>query len=361
MKSILFKGLTFFIIFGATVLGGAGVRVDVGGKLYSLDGLTAYSVFGDANCDGVAAAVDKLYLKTYRGPRSASIILEDFDLNKVSVREEVWGSAIDRDHLIGEVKNALSVGGGTVSARLEKIKPNFCAADLKGCLWLKGGFTTYFDEGQAERSSNIRLAAKALDGVNVYPGEVLSFNDAVGERTEARGFLPARVIVGGEISQGVGGGVCQLSTTVYNAALLSGLEIREVHRHSLAVGYAKKSFDAMVSFGFADLKIKNCGDTPCAVFVKVEDGAVKVKIFGERLVKSYSTQSVVLREIAPSVKKVVSPDLAPGETRYAVYPKNGYESEGYLIIKGGGIEERVLIRKDVYMAVDGVLEVGDEG
>lgn len=96
-------------------------------------------------------------------------------------------------------------------------------------------------------------------------GEEFSFNAAVGERTEERGYSTAKVIENGKFVEGVGGGVCQVSSTVYNCALLSGLTVTERHRHSLAVSYVEPSFDAMVSYSYADLRFYN--DTGKSVFI----------------------------------------------------------------------------------------------
>lgn len=94
---------------------------------------------------------------------------------------------------------------------------------------------------------NIALAAEKINGCILADGEEFSFNGRVGARTESNGFLSAPIILEGDFVEGVGGGVCQASTTVYNAALLAGMEITEQHPHSLRVGYVEPSFDAMVS------------------------------------------------------------------------------------------------------------------
>ena len=130
---------------------------------------------------------------------------------------------------------------------------------------LRATFSTDYSKSSAERKHNVGLAAKSLDNVFVDAGGEFSFNKTVGERTYKRGYKSAKIIVNGEFTEGVGGGVCQVSTTLYNAALLAGLEISEVNQHSVAVSYVAPSFDAMVNSGSADLRFINRTHNPVII------------------------------------------------------------------------------------------------
>ena len=131
---------------------------------------------------------------------------------------------------------------------------------------LLSSFTTRFDGGNAARSHNIRLAAKLINGSVVKNGETFSFNATVGQRTPERGFKRAKIIENGEFVEGIGGGVCQASTTIYNAVLTAGLKIEEWHRHTLKSSYVKPSFDAMVNSNGADLVFVN--DTASPIYIR---------------------------------------------------------------------------------------------
>ena len=114
--------------------------------------------------------------------------------------------------------------------------------------WEKiSSYTTYFNAEDRGRCENIAIAAELISGITVQPYGEFSFNQTVGKRTEEAGFQQAKIIVNGEYVLGTGGGVCQVSTTLYNAALKSGLTVTEFHPHSLQVSYVPPSRDAMVS------------------------------------------------------------------------------------------------------------------
>ena len=142
-------------------------------------------------------------------------------------------------------------------------------------------YTTYYDAQETSRSQNIMIAAGLIDGVTIQPYGEFSFNQTVGRRTQEAGFKQAKIIVGGEYVLGVGGGVCQVSTTVYNAALKSGLTVTEFHPHSLQVGYVAPSRDAMVSTQ-SDLRFHNPHPFPVRLETTAKDGRLQVRFLGER-------------------------------------------------------------------------------
>ncbi|HQA49207.1 MAG: VanW family protein [Syntrophomonadaceae bacterium] len=135
--------------------------------------------------------------------------------------------------------------------------------------------------GTQQRSSNIALAATALDNTVVWPDQVFSFNEIVGPRTPERGYLPAPVILMGANNYDYGGGVCQVSSTVYNAALAAELEIIERHPHSKPVHYVPANRDAAVAYGGYDLRIRNHTGSPIIIKSHVSEGRVWVSILGE--------------------------------------------------------------------------------
>jgi len=156
--------------------------------------------------------------------------------------------------------------------------------------------TSYQDKN--DRAHNILLAAKSLDGFTVWPGETLSFNKVVGPRTEDRGYRKASVFFGDEVIDDYGGGVCQVSTTLYVALLKAGFGIVERYNHGMPVSYVPLGLDATVVFDVLDLKMKNLGDAPFIIKVDAEEGNLTVKVFGkmeENLV--IQVDSRVLKEV----------------------------------------------------------------
>lgn len=212
---------------------------------------------------------------------------------------------------------------------------------------LLSSFTTYFDEANVPRCRNIQLCVQKISRRTLKAGEEFSFNKVVGKRTQEGGFLNAPVIVEGKFVSGVGGGICQVSTTLYNAALLAGLQISEVHAHSLRVGYAPPSLDATVS-EWCDLKIRNPFPFPVALIARFLKDAVRVEIYGRDRGITYETESVTLEVLPP--KKAV----AEGEEDALVRKgKEGVKSESYLYAyKRGKLLFKRRIRQDEYAAVD---------
>ena len=229
---------------------------------------------------------------------------------------------------------------------------------------LRAEFSTDYSKSSEERKHNVRLAAKALNNAFIDVNGEFSFNRVVGARTEKRGYKLAKIIVGGEFTEGVGGGVCQVSTTLYNAALLAGLKITEVHQHSLAVSYVKPSFDAMVNSGSADLRFINKTHNPVVINAFADGKTLTVKIYGEPMREKYERKSVVLKEIEPEYSVIADEageysDLYSGERKIIKYGKKGLISEGYLIkkVKGKTVSEK-RIRRNKYAAVNGVIVEG---
>lgn len=234
-------------------------------------------------------------------------------------------------------------------------------------LCVRATFSTNYSTSTDERKTNVYLATKSLDGTLVAPFEEFSFNLVVGERTEKRGYKKAKIIVDGQFVDGVGGGVCQVSTTLYNAVLLAGLKIVEYHPHSLAVGYVPPSFDAMVNSGWADLKFINDTFNPIIINAFADGNTLTITITGEKQEYQYLRKSRVIGEIPPPDDKIIQddknefPDLYLDQTIRIKNPKNGLVSEGYLLmVKDGKIHSSIKIRSDKYAPVQGVLLRGNK-
>ncbi len=238
--------------------------------------------------------------------------------------------------------------------------------DLKPAfIRLRAEFSTDYSKSSSERKSNIALASRSLNNVFVDVGGEFSFNRTVGPRTEKRGYQKAKIIVKGEFVEGVGGGVCQVSTTLYNAILLSGLKVTEYHPHSLPVNYVAPSFDAMVNSGSADLRFINNTHNPIIIKTSADGDRLKVQILGEPMKECYQRKSTIKEYISPPEQLVIYddelkyPDLYQGEIKFLQYAKQGVVSEGLLIktVNGKPISAKV-IRKDRYNPVRQIVVEG---
>ncbi len=218
-------------------------------------------------------------------------------------------------------------------------------------------FSTYYGESSEGRKHNIALAARKIDGTVLLPEEEFSFNDTVGRRTTANGFESALIIQDGEYVEGVGGGVCQVSSTLYNCALLSGLTVTCVRAHSLQVSYVAPSFDAMVSTA-SDLRFVNTLSAPVTIKMSADGKYVRAEIFG--------VDDIYIRRRSETVEKLPfeteyreDEKIPVGEERIDTYGKNGIKSEGYLeYFSDGKFINAVLIRRDTYLPQKRIVLVG---
>jgi len=239
-------------------------------------------------------------------------------------------------------------------------KPRVNEEDLQGMGELSR-FSTWFNSGEINRSANLRLAAKNLNGTMVKPGEIVSFNKIVGPRTPETGFNEALVIVGGKFVPGVGGGICQVSTTLYNACLLAGLAIVERHQHNMAVAYVPLGRDATVSYGTQDYRFQNSTDSPIYIRAISGGGILTVNIYGNLANKQKIGLSSVIDSTTPFKEvNLVDDTLAPGETSVEHAGINGstvrafrsfYDAEGKLV-------KQELLSTNHYRTLDKIIHHG---
>ena len=233
-------------------------------------------------------------------------------------------------------------------------------------LEVRSEFYTSYPTSSLERKANIKLACGSLNNTLVDVGGEFSFNRTVGVRSKERGYQKAKIIVGGVFTEGYGGGVCQVSTTLYNAILLAGLKITEYHPHSLPVNYVAPSFDAMVNSGSADLRFINNTKNPIIIKCFADGSILKVVIYGQPMQEKYVRQSTITQYVDSVNQRTILdtkgeyPNLYKGETLVLQYAKPGYVSQGVLIktINGKVVSSKT-IRNDVYKPVDKVIIQGN--
>ncbi len=243
--------------------------------------------------------------------------------------------------------------GGEAELVVAEYAPAVTEADLRARTRLLSSFTTYYNGDNGARSHNIALAASRISGTVLGAGEEFSFNKTVGKRTAANGFSEAAVILEGEFVPGVGGGVCQASTTLMNAALRAGMKITESRSHSLSVGYVPPSLDAMVS-EYSDLKFVNPCSVPVYLLAETGRNSVTFRIYGLPDGKRYETESRVLFRLSPPPAEEVEGE----EDKVLRAEKEGLASESYLLTYDGAgrLLSRKLLRRDTYAVVRGKIQ-----
>ena len=294
--------------------------------------------------------IARLCERAARAPADAALTFGRFGFSYV---EEQSGVYCDYGASLAAALKGLREGAREVSLITRVWKPAVTEAELRARTQKLSSFSTYFDASKTARAHNIALACERIAGSVLLPGEVFSFNAAVGLRTAENGFLEAPIISGGEYVAGIGGGVCQASTTLMNAALCAGLTVTESRPHSLSVGYVLPSLDAMVS-RYSDLKFCNPYEFPVYLLGKTSGGTITFEVYGKPDGMRYETESRVLCRIAPPEAEVREGE----EDKTVRAEKEGLRSESYLLVydAGGALVRKKLLRRDSYAAVQGIYE-----
>lgn len=308
--------------------------------------------------DGLTAKIDKLAAGYYREAASAEAEFFPDREEKFSYKRESVGRRVNEEELYRGLYDSLRKNVATAEIKFLITKPEITCEELKNNTVLRARFSTYYGKSGEARRNNVELAVKYLNGARIKSGEVFSFNERVGRRTEERGFTEAPVIVDGKYVGGVGGGVCQVSTTLYNAVLYADLDVTSVTRHSLPVHYVKPSFDAMVS-AYSDFRFVNNGKYDAFINAETKDGYIIIGIYASPSECDVRLLSETTGTIPREVVYVDDETLAEGEEKVIVNGADGVCSRG-IIEKYVGNEcvFRKEIRKDVYKAQKRVVARG---
>jgi len=231
--------------------------------------------------------LDKIDKKVYVAPVNAG--LDDSG----KIYPEQMGSKLDR-RLFMEQFYRYMYEGGTVKIEAPQ-RPSYPKVDRELLSVIRekqiGQYITYFNPRNKNRVQNIVLAARAVNNQVLFPGEKFSFNQVVGIRTESKGYQRAHIIVKGEIADGIGGGICQISSTLFNAVDRAGLQIIERYSHSRHVPYVPPGRDATVSWGGPDLVFQNKYNQPIFIRALVYGGQIQVLIYSSEGV-NYKSRGV---------------------------------------------------------------------
>ena len=290
--------------------------------------------------------------------KNASIKIEN---SNIKIQKDEEGVNLQVDESLNNAINELEKGNTLINLVVEKIQPDVKEESLEKVDTILGTYSTKFDSSVSGRSHNVALAAKSTSDVILMPGESFSYNEHTGARTISNGYKNAPVIVQGVVQEGVGGGVCQVSSTLYNAVLYAGLEIESVKNHSIPSSYVPKGRDATVSYGSIDFIFKNNLKYPVYIKNSVYGNTLTCTIYGSKEEKQKieiltNTDSV---SEAP-IKKVDDPTLPKGEEKQLESGRNGYTVSTYRIYKDNNGKE--LKKEKVYVSYypkkQGVVAVG---
>ncbi len=290
-------------------------------------------------------------------PQDASLDAFDVITRTFSFKEAKAGSRIDRAALEEDILAALDAGAydQVVQPDVSVVEPNVWMAQLQGQFGRISSFTTTTTNDR-DRNTNISISAAALNGQVVQPGETLSFNACTGKRTGEKGYREAGAIAGGVLVDDTGGGVCQTSSTLFNAVVRADLEIVERNAHSWPSSYVNKGEDATVNWPSLDFVFRNNGQYPVFVVAWYEDQAVTIEIYGKLLEDggSIDLQSELIQTIKPSNDILYTLDeTLPVGTRKAGHSKRtGYVVDTYKVYldADGNETRRVKLWRTTYRA-----------
>lgn len=279
----------------------------------------------------------------------------------VNVKESKSGLKVNIEDTLNNIATKLKKGNGKEELVVSKVEPNIKTEQLQEVNTLLGSYTTKFNSGVAGRSTNIRLSANRTNDILLMPGDTFSYNKATGKRTVDNGYKDAPVIVQGVMQEGIGGGVCQVSTTLYNATLYAGLEYVELRNHSIAPSYVSKGRDATVADSGIDFVFKNNLNHPIYIKNYVSGNTVTCQIYGS----SKDKQNIQIETNTDNVskaptKKVDDPTILKGKEKVMEKGRDGYTVSTYRIYKDkqGNVIKKEKVAKSYYPKKQGVIAVG---
>ncbi|RKO66696.1 VanW family protein [Desulfofundulus salinus] len=272
------------------------------------------------------------------------------------------GMKVDEERAYRDLLSALSAGKKPeIQLNMVHVKPQTTTEEVQamGLKGLLSSYTTSFDASYTDRAYNIRVAAAALDGLLVPPGQEVSFNKVVGPRSSEAGYKNAKVIVNNQLVDGLGGGVCQVSSTLYNAVLLANLEVLERTNHSLPVPYVPVGRDATVVYGAIDFRFRNNTESYIYIRSAVNGGRLTFKIYGNTDYKvPVEIHTRITEVLEPKVVREPDPNLERGEQVVKQKGVRGYRVVTERVVRENGQLYTERLPGSFYKPVNQVVAIG---
>lgn len=301
--------------------------------------------------------IEKIYEEIHTEPQDAYIKKEPFEI-------VVDKDGVDFDISMEEAKKIVSEKGKEeyiIPLKITKAKKTVKDLGSKAFPDRLSRYSTRYDASNRDRSTNLELSAKKINGTVLLPGEEFSYNKVVGKRTIENGYKNAAVFSNGRVEDGLGGGICQISTTLYNAVLLANLEITERRNHSFVTSYEDPGRDATVVYGVQDFKFKNSRKYPVKIEASVKNGVATMTVMGIKedveydvKIRAYKTATIPYK-----TEKRKNANLAEGKEKVIQSGTNGCKAVCYrdLYLDGKKVKTELLSR-DTYSTMKRIVEVG---
>lgn len=302
------------------------------------------------------SSIDEIINNKSFEPQNAQYIISN---GKIDVSPEKLGIEIDKEQAL----KILAENKSEYIIPIKKIAPQITKQNLTSSLFTDNvsSYSTSFDYKNKERSQNIKIASAKLNDYIVMPNEVFSFNKAVGQRTYEQGYLDAKIFVGNTITQGIAGGICQVSSTLYNAVLLADLEVTERKNHTFAVTYVPLGQDATVSYGTIDFKFKNTTSYPIKIKTIYQNGKITINLIGtvKDKEKTFKIINKVISARDFAVKYFDDFNINLNSTKIKQNGQKGYVVEAYKqVFVGKNLVNTISISKSYYNPLEQIVLVG---
>ncbi|NLX82776.1 MAG: hypothetical protein GXZ04_03040 [Clostridiales bacterium] len=305
---------------------------------------------------------DSLMEQINTHPVNAVVSSFDFETKQFTVTQDVTGRKIEAQAISNALKNALQNKDYQAAIKLQStpVLPQVTSSDLRNRFSKLATFSTKTGSNN-DRNTNIALAAQAISNRTLMPGETFSFNETTGKRTSEKGYRGAPAIYGGVLIDDVGGGVCQVSSTLFNAAAGAGMSIVDRSPHAWPVSYLEKGLDAAVNWPNLDFKFRNDNATPVFIIAHYAKNTLTIEIYG---LMSGPGESITLETQLISTQKPPSepvyqqnPELAPGTQKELKQARTGYVVDTYRVYLRNGQEyKREKLFTSKYRMIQKVIE-----
>lgn len=305
----------------------------------------------DQNINEMASAINK-------SKEDANLVRRN---GQFVILKEVTGIEMETYALKESIISSIeSLHNAKINIPVNRFEPEVTEEQLRHIGGLIGDYSTTFKSEEKGRTENIKIAVKSINGNLLMPGEVFSFNESTGPRGVEEGYKEAPVIINGQLVPGIGGGICQVSTTLYQAVVRADIEVVERRNHGLPVGYVPIGQDATVAYGYIDFKFKNNKEYPIYIESYIVDNQVYVKLHSKKTSDiSIALNSEVVQVVEPKMQIKKDEGLAIGESKVDKEGKKGYRVVTYKIYTDKGKEvKREIITKDYYPPRDGIILEG---
>jgi len=310
----------------------------------------------------IEAQLQEVINKVQITPINAGFTYEN---RRISIYEETLGLTVNTETVLETLTEMINAfDGGTIALQTTTIPPRFTTNDLQFSVSTLGTYSTpIIDQDAGPRLRNVRRASERIHNQIIYPGEIFSASAFVGTHLPNSGYEAAIVLVQGEPVEDIGGGICQVVTTLYNAILLSELTVVQRHNHSVRVSYVDYGFDATIAGDYYDFKFKNSTAHPILIVSQLGRNYLTVSIHGNETRpanRSIQFSSRRVDVISPEpYKEVLDTNLAPGQRIVTLESQMGYRFEVFkhVFIDGQEVEE-IKVNTSAYRPLQGVISIG---